>query len=113
MKCDCCDYTLLERHVETSAVRKAKQLGLGVRKLNGQGFRSWPDRIFFGLGARVLFVEYKRPGGVPTPAQTKVHETLRALGFEVQVDDCRTRAVDRIAAFARNQKLSTDSLGSS
>lgn len=52
----------LESSVENSVVAYAKKKGVLVRKMNGLGFRGWPDRLFiFPSGAQV-WVEFKAPG---------------------------------------------------
>lgn len=65
-------------------------------KFKSVGRRSVPDRIKMSpippehreLVAKYFrFVEYKRPGEEPTPAQHKEHERYRALGFTVDVID--------------------------
>lgn len=76
----------LERHIEEPCVRRAKKIGLVIRKMNGLGFRSWPDRLFIGLKRRV-WVEFKAPGETPTDAQKLMHKILRACGEEVYVID--------------------------
>lgn len=48
-------------------------------------FRGFPDRIILAPGGACIFVETKAPGKVPTLVQRKVHDSLRALGFRVEV----------------------------
>jgi hypothetical protein len=80
------------------------------RKMNGLGFRDWPDRLFVpperrprrdARGARdgmerdamveraarrrPFWVEFKKPGEEPTPSQWKMIRTLRARGERVYV----------------------------
>lgn len=78
---------LLERSIENSVVAYAKKRGAEVVKLNGMGKRSHPDRMFLGRYGTILFIEFKRAGEEPTPAQLHLHETWRALDHEVYVID--------------------------
>ncbi len=79
----------LERDLENAAVRYAHQdLGFMSRKMNGLGFRAWPDRLFsWPRGNRQEFVEFKKPGEEPTPLQLKLHRMLRERGCVVHVID--------------------------
>lgn len=52
----------LERHVEKPVVDHAKKLGCLVRKMNGLGYRGWPDQMFITPTGKVFFIEFKRPG---------------------------------------------------
>jgi hypothetical protein len=88
----------------------ATKLPLGrimIRKLNGMGARSWPDRMFIGvlaakqpsplqrrLGAvavlpeaRVWLIEYKRAGKLPEPGQENHIKALRRLGIRTYLVD--------------------------
>lgn len=100
---------ILERTIEASVVGHAKALGMIARKMDGLGFIGWPDRMFLYVGS-VLFIEFKRPGEKPTPAQEALHTLLRAHGFAVRVCDDSLegkRALEafRVAATARKVAL--------
>ena len=80
---------LLESAIEKAVAQHAKAKGVISRKLDGMGHRSWPDRMFLRHG-RVIFIEFKRKGEVPTPLQQLCHKQLTAAGFQVYiVDDIR------------------------
>jgi hypothetical protein len=51
--------------------------------MNGQGFRAWPDRLYIFPNGVFFFIEYKRPGEVPSQAQTYLHQLLAMLGHRV------------------------------
>jgi hypothetical protein len=89
------EYRRTEASVEESCRRYAHDRGWTSRKMNGMGFRSWPDRLFLPpraargeqlpwTGAR-FWVEFKRPGKEPTPDQARMHRELRARGETVYV----------------------------
>lgn len=80
-----------EGSIEESCRVLAQDRGWTSRKMNGLGFRDWPDRIFLppvtSRRGRRFWAEFKRPGEEPTPAQAKMHRNLRARGEEVWVLD--------------------------
>lgn len=78
---------MLEKTVEAALVDRAKALGGIAYKFTSPGRRSVPDRLVLLPGGVVRFVELKRPGEEPTPAQLREHCRLRALGFVVEVID--------------------------
>lgn len=81
-----------EASIEESCRLVAKNLGWESRKMNGLGFRDWPDRLFIPPRPvkpmrRAFWVEFKRLGEEPTPAQGKRIEDLRRRGERVYVCD--------------------------
>lgn len=94
----------LEIALERRAVAYARTLGIEAIKLNLQGRRGWPDRVFLARGGRPLLVEFKRAGEGLEPAQARVHRRLRRLGYDVHVVDAFTEAralLDDAAAYPR------------
>lgn len=77
---------MLERQVESNVVRYAKDHGAIVIKLNGPGDRGKPDRLFLHNG-KVLFIEFKRPGGRASALQEKWMRDLRDAGFTAEIVD--------------------------
>lgn len=66
---------MLEKAIEAAAVKKAKALGYMCLKINGLGQRSWPDRLFLAKDGKVIWIEFKRKGGVLSEGQkTKIAE---------------------------------------
>ncbi len=88
----------LERGVEGAGDRYAKGIGWLSRKLNGEGYRSWPDRMYLGPRRAIFFIEYKRDGGEATPLQLMMHELLRLAGFAVYLCDSIAEARSAIDA---------------
>lgn len=78
---------VLESAIENRTNTKAKELGYISRKMNGLGFRSWPDRLFLSFKGNAVFIEFKRPGETATESQAHLHQQLRKMGFDVQVFD--------------------------
>lgn len=85
-----------ESTIEGAFLRKMKSSGIKnkVKKMNGEGSRSWPDRAILVHPGITLFIEFKRPGQVPTELQADTHEELRALGFQVEVFDDAQKAFE-------------------
>jgi len=73
-----------------------QKIDLYYLKLNINNFKGWPDRILMWPDREVLFVEFKRPGEVPSKLQAHVHKLIRHLGFEVRVYDDAEIAVREI-----------------
>lgn len=76
-----------ESDIEAHLVKRVKEAGGVAYKFTSPQRRSVPDRLVLMPGGRVWFAELKAPGAVPTAAQVREHERLRALGFEVEVVD--------------------------
>lgn len=76
---------MLESHYENKLRTGVQKLGNGVRclKFESPGFSGVPDRIILLPGAKVIFVEMKKPGKTERKRQLYVQGLLRALGFEV------------------------------
>lgn len=80
---------MLERHVEDALVQHVAKAGGRALKFVSPGSDGQPDRLCLLPGGKILFVELKAPGKKPTPLQAKVHDQLRALGFDVYVADSK------------------------
>jgi len=91
---------MLERDVEKALVKKVKSLGGMAEKFTSPAKRSVPDRLVTLPGGRIIFVELKAPGKVPTDAQERDHEKRRALGCDVRVID----SLEQVEAFPINLK---------
>ena len=75
-----------EAHIERTVTQWAKELGVLSIKLNVRGQRGIPDRLFM-LDGKVLFIEFKKPGAVPTRIQRWAINNLQAHGFDAAVVD--------------------------
>lgn len=78
---------ILEKDIENALVRRIKLLGGKCEKFTSPGRRSVPDRLVTLPGNRIVFVECKRPGAMPTAKQKKDHLEREALGCTVLVID--------------------------
>ena len=75
-----------ERDVESHLVKRVKELGGEVRKVEWIGRNGAPDR-FVMLPTGCCWVELKAPGQKPKPHQQREHERMRAKGQIVLVLD--------------------------
>lgn len=85
-----------ERDIEKHLVRRVKELGGEVRKLQWIGRRGAPDRLVmlphgrragFNASIKTFFVELKAPGKKPRPEQSREHTRMRRMGQIVEVVD--------------------------
>jgi hypothetical protein len=77
----------LEKEIEAAVCQYAKEFGMLVYKFTSPQRAAVPDRIFIRPDGTVIFVEFKRKGQVPTPAQAREHQRLRNHGVSVFVID--------------------------
>lgn len=78
----------LEKDIEKKVVDYAKKLGCLVYKFTSPARRSVPDRLFIPpKGYAMFFIEFKRKGCKPTPAQEVEIAKIRAQGKYVGVID--------------------------
>lgn len=75
--------TVLEKEIESKLVKMVKQTGGLALKWVCPGWSGVPDRIVLLPGAKVIFVETKRPkGGRVSKLQQKWGRILMGLGFK-------------------------------
>lgn len=84
---------MIESSLEDWACDRAQDDGWFVRKLKWIGRRNAPDRLFVKAG-RVVFIEFKRPGGEARATQVREADRLTKAGAEVYVVDKPLRALD-------------------
>ena len=72
---------MTESQLETALVRYARENGILTYKFSSPAHRGVPDRIFIHRG-RVLFLELKRPGNVPTKLQEHVMAQIQEAGAD-------------------------------
>ena len=78
----------LEKVIEKKVCDYAKQHGCLVYKFTSPARRSVPDRLFIPpRGLPCFFIEFKRKGCKPTPAQEIEIAKIRAQGIYVGVID--------------------------
>lgn len=74
---------MLEQQIEKKVCEYAKEKGLLVYKFTSPARTAVPDRMFVTIAGKVFFIEFKRNGAKPTPAQEREH--LRLKGHRVWV----------------------------
>lgn len=86
-----------ESQIEKHLVKRVKELGGEVRKVQWVGRRGAPDRLVMlperwtrGINTHAeaaIWVELKAPGVKPEPHQLREHERMRKMGQRVVVID--------------------------
>ena len=82
----------LETNIEKDYVHYAATRGVLALKLSIPGRRNYPDRLNLCGNGYVFFIEFKRKGEEPRPAQLSNHRKLRARGYNVYVCDTLEQA---------------------
>lgn len=86
----------LESQIEKKFIDLCTAGGFRTRKMNGLGFRDWPDRLILGPNRFFCWVELKRPGEVPTAKQELMHDMLVSLDNLVIVSDSAEEAIGAV-----------------
>ena len=77
----------LEKDIEKRVKDYAREKGMLAYKFTSPMRAAVPDDLLICPTGRVVFVEFKRKGKVPTPAQLREHERLRGHKVAVYVID--------------------------
>ena len=77
---------MLEKQIEAKVCDYAKTKGVLAYKFTSPARAAVPDRMFIYKG-RVFFIEFKREGQKPTPAQEREHNRMRQQMVNVFVID--------------------------
>jgi hypothetical protein len=84
-----------EKNIEKNLRLKVKAAGGWALKIPASHITGLPDRICLLPGGRVIFAEIKTTKEKPKKIQLRMHEKLRALGFDVFVIDKKSD-IDKI-----------------
>ncbi len=90
---------MLEKQIEAKVCDYAKNCGLLVYKFTSPNRMAVPDRMFVRPDGKIFFIEFKREGQKPTPAQDREHERLRGHAVQVFVVDDVTTGIWVINTF--------------
>lgn len=77
----------LEKDIERRVCDYAKEMKMLVYKFTSPSRRSVPDRMFITQAGVMFFIEFKRKGEKPTPAQEVEIKKIRQAGVTVYVVD--------------------------
>ena len=108
---------MLEKEIEKKVCDYAKQHGFLVYKFSSPNHVGVPDRLFIAPHQHAFWIEFKREGGKPTPAQERECLKLRRCGFDVYlvdsvefgievIDGEMETASDKIQAYIMGKKVS-------
>ena len=81
------------QHVQGPTVAWARRNGIRAIKLQGMGNKSLPDYMFMKDG-QIRFIEFKRPGGIPSALQANTINAFQSEGFKIQVHDTKESAIE-------------------
>lgn len=82
---------MTEKNIEQYLVKKVRETGGKAYKFVSPGNAGVPDRIVILPSGRIIFVELKAPGKVPTALQKAKHRELEKLHQKVLVIDSKEK----------------------
>ena len=91
-----------EIDIELTFCKYASNLKCKALKLILLNKKGFPDRTVICPGARVFFIEFKRKGKKPSPAQRLVQNLLESFGFEYYICDVIGQAESHLDKFLLN-----------
>ena len=77
----------LEKVIEARVCRYAKNQGMMTYKFTSPNRASVPDRLLITAAGTVFFIEFKRLGKKPTPAQAREIQRIRDSHVNVFIVD--------------------------
>lgn len=90
----------LEKYIEKKVCDYAKIKGWLQYKFSSPSCRSVPDRLFIKSG-KVIFIEFKASGKLPTEAQSREIEKIKSKGIPVFVVDSLEKGESIIDAYSQ------------
>jgi len=78
---------MLEKQIEAAVCDYAKTRGFLAYKFTSPNRAAVPDRMMVLPSGHIFFIEFKRTGQKPTPAQEREHVRLRQQNVQVYVVD--------------------------
>jgi hypothetical protein len=78
---------MLEKQIEAKVCDYAKTQNVLIYKFTSPSRMAVPDRMFVRPDGVIFFIEFKRAGQKPTPAQDREHNRLRGHKVNVFVVD--------------------------
>lgn len=78
---------MLEKQIESGVCNYARTKGVMAYKFTSPARAAVPDRLFITPAGKFFFIEFKRTGAKPTPAQEREHTRLRNQNALVYVVD--------------------------
>ena len=77
----------LEKVIEAAVCKYAQSKGFLTYKFTSPARSAVPDRLFIAPSGQCMFIEFKRLGQKPTPAQQREHTRLTNQRVDVYVVD--------------------------
>ena len=82
---------MTEKNIERYLVRKVRETGGKAYKFVSPGNAGVPDRLVIFPSGRIVFIELKAPGKIPTNLQKAKHRELEKLKQRVFVIDSKEK----------------------
>ena len=82
---------MTEKNIEQYLVGKVREMGGKAYKFVSPGNAGVPDRLVIFPSGRIIFIEMKAPGRVPTNLQNAKHRELKKLNQKVFVIDSKEK----------------------
>ena len=93
---------IAETDIEKHYVKHAKNKGCKALKLILLNKKGFPDRTTLCPGSRIFFIEFKKKGKKPSPAQVLIRRLLKSFGFKYYVCDEIGQAEKHLDRFLKN-----------
>lgn len=94
-----------EQNIEKYLTDEMKKAGGKSYKWVSPGNNGVPDRIIIFPSGKIIFVELKAPGKVPTAYQKLVHRELKRLNCEVHVIDSKKQIDELIRKWGEQREI--------
>lgn len=92
---------MLEKDIEHAVTEWWREQGYLTTKLNGQGQRGKPDRVFWIPGGKPAIIEFKKPGQEPSDLQLYWLKQFERHGYRTAWFDDAELAKAYLKAFMR------------
>lgn len=94
---------LSEKDLERKLVKKVEEIKGIAYKFSSPNRRHVPDRLCVFPGGHVIFIEIKKPGAKPSPAQSREMIRIHTLGFLVTFINCE-EDIDYVIDYIKGPK---------
>ena len=91
-----------EIDIETHYVKYCRNKGCKALKLILLNKKGFPDRTTLCPEGRIFFIEFKRKGKKPSPAQKLIRTMLQSFGFKYYICDTIGQAEKHLDRFLTN-----------
>jgi hypothetical protein len=90
----------MEARLQANCLKEARRRGLLAYKTVAVGIQGFPDAMLVASGGKIVFVEFKQPGGRLRPAQVRRIKELEehcVITYVIDTYEKFTGVLDRLA----------------